>query len=116
MNGMQLDLFSEAARITDPVTSHQAAASVVKRAPTQRILLLATYGREAAGLTDEEAATISGVIEKRTACWWKRCSELRHAGLLADTGRTRTSMAGEQRMVCVITAAGREALRTAGML
>jgi hypothetical protein len=102
------------ARHTDPATSHDGARSVTVRAGSQKARLLAQYAAAAQawldgvalipGLTDDEAAI--GAYLTHT-CYWKRCSEMREDGLIADTGRTRPGpLHGEARMVCVITDAG----------
>lgn len=99
------------ARHTDHSTSQQAAKAVAMRAGSQQHMLLRAYGMAGGvGLTDEEAASVTRLDQRPSCCWWKRCSELRQAGYISDTGRTRTSVAGEQRMVCEITEAGRTAL------
>lgn len=101
-------------RASDGATSHRAAQAAAPRTGSQKHRLLIAYKVAAAhGLTDEEAAEITGLAGLRSCCWWKRCSELRQAGLIADSSRTRQSLAGEQRMVCVITAAGRDVLSAA---
>jgi hypothetical protein len=41
----------------------------------------------------------------------RRCSELRQAGLIVDTGDRRPTVTGSAAMVCAITDAGRRALR-----
>lgn len=99
------------ARASDPATSHRAAKSAAIRSGSQKHTLLRAYAMAGGvGLTDEEAASVTRLDQARSCCWWKRCSELRQAGYISDTGRTRTSVAGEQRMVCEITAAGRAAV------
>ena len=44
---------------------------------------------------------------------WKRCSELREAGLIQDTGQRRDSTYGSEVMVCRITSKGSEAYEKA---
>lgn len=98
-------------RSTDPDTSRKAEPTPVK-AGTQRAHLLAAFGLEAAadGLTDEEAADLTqGAVPYRSE-FAKRCSELRAAGLIAETGDTRPGVAGHQRIVSAITDAGRATL------
>jgi len=103
---------TEEARTTDPVTSHQAAKLPFRRA-SQRHELLKTYARREAlrgsgeGLTDEEAAAFTHITK---GCPWKRCSELREAGLIVATDETRPSLGGATQRVCVITTLGYEAL------
>ena len=101
---------SPGARATDPDTSRTAARRATVRAGRSRARLLASYAVDDVfagngGLTDEQAAEWAGVHPR--SCWWKRCSELRHAGLIADTGERRPGAAGPPRMVCAITDAGR---------
>ena len=93
------------ARHADPNTSHQAALTVSKRAPSQQVQLLQTFdgGRE---LTDEESGDLSGLSKKPKCCYWKRLSELRQGGYIEDTGRTKASSVGEQQRVCRITCKG----------
>lgn len=81
------------------------------RAPNQKVRLLVAY-RDAAdrgvdGLNDEEAAELAELGAR--SCWWKRCGELRDDHLIerpADL-RTRAGSAGVERIVCMITEAGR---------
>lgn len=103
------------------MTSHQAARAVRLRAGSARALLLAQYAHAAEGrrkdigihppdgLTDQEAATLAAV--PTMSCWWKRCSELRTAGLIADTGKRRPGVAGDPRIACAITARGLDEFR-----
>jgi hypothetical protein len=97
------------ARHTDPATSHDGARSVTVRAGSQKARLLAQYRADylvggCNGLTDDEAAVDAGLDR---SCFWKRCSEMRDDGLIADAGITRPGpLHGEARMVCVITPAG----------
>lgn len=122
------------ARNTDPETSHIAGERARRRAIPQRDLLLLAYlragvpspfagDRHVGGLTDEEAGIMTGLIEKPGCCYWKRCSELRQENLITvayietvqydgnynryiRTPLTRTSRAGEQQQVCVLTQDG----------
>jgi len=96
-------------RNDDPVTSVQGAADVKPRRVTQAELLLAEYAHRD-GLTDEEAGLFSGLAHRPKCCYWKRCSELRAGGFIADTGETRLSSAGSMMMVCEITFKGKVAL------
>lgn len=92
------------ARHTDPATSHTAAASVKVRAGSHKARLLAQYATASGGLTDDAAAVRAGLDR---SCFWKRCSEMREDGLIRDTGFVRRGpLHGEDRMVCMITAAG----------
>lgn len=99
------------ARNSDPKTSKAAGASVVMRAGSQKHTLLCVYFLALNGLTDEEAGQTSGLAYKNKCCYWKRCSELRQAGLIAPTGETRLSSASEHQQVCAITEAGKRILR-----
>jgi hypothetical protein len=99
------------ARNSDPTTSKQGAVSSAFRAGSQKDLLLREYRSHLIfGLTDEEAGKASGLAYKNKCCYWKRCSELREAGLIRANGETRLSTASEQQMVCVITPKGIELL------
>lgn len=109
------------ARSTDPHTSHAATTAIRVKAGTQRHRLLAAFAQDAAeaGLTDEEAADLADGVPYRSE-FAKRCSELRMAGfielcLYAGTSSpvTRKGVAGQERIVCQITDAGRAAVRRA---
>lgn len=94
-------------RITDPDTSREGAKQVNPRRGSQQHTLLLAYAHSAQeGLTDEQAGDVTGLARKPKCCYWKRCSELRHAGLIQDTGERRDSSAGSPQMVCAITPAG----------
>ena len=97
-------------RDSDPDTSKEAGRLVQPRRGSQQHLLLQAYAERRLGLTDEEAGDHTGLSANRKCCYWKRCSELRHAGLIADCNVRRNSSAGSPQMVCVITAKGIEAL------
>ena len=86
-------------RATDPDTSRNA----VPRRGSQAMQILALYANR--DLTDEKAVELSGLNGG-----WKRCSDLRSLGFIADTGERRTLSSGKQGMVCAITPAGKEAL------
>jgi hypothetical protein len=99
------------ARPGDPDTSHAAAKGAARTAGGQKRRLLAAYAAAADGLTDDEAGEATGLLAGG-AGFWKRCAELRNAGLIADTGRRRPGPEhNKPRMVCVITPDGRAALR-----
>jgi|688.fasta_scaffold171147_6 hypothetical protein len=83
------------ARAVDPGTSHAAAASMAKPSRGQRAALLAVYRSHPGGLTDEEACVLAVIPGG-----WKRCSELRAAGLIRETGRTRPGASGREQRVC----------------
>lgn len=99
----QLDIFDALAdearaRRTDPITSHEAAASVkVRRSQEQVLAVIGKYGPctheqlikhvKAAGIT----MTDSGVRS--------RCHELVEAGLVVDTGEKGLTQAGRKTTV-----------------
>jgi len=107
MNYTDLPLF----RATDPDTSRDGGKAVQPRRGSQQAILLEAYAQARLGLTDEEAGMRSGLATKPKCCYWKRCSELRHAGLIEDCKVRRNSTAGSPQMVCVITNAGLEMMR-----
>lgn len=80
---------------------------VVVRAGSQRWDLLRQYV-EHGPLTNEQAGDLSGLSEKKSCCYWKRCGELLDAGYIEATGEERRSQAGEMQRVCRVTAKGRE--------
>lgn len=93
------------ARNSDPLTSHLGAVSISYRSGSQKAKLLQAYATAGAnGLTDEEAAERAGLSMR--SCYWKRCSELRQDGYVAETGQTRLGSAGVARLVCSITNSG----------
>jgi hypothetical protein len=95
-------------RNDDPETSKQGGRDVTPRRGSQQALLLAVYRNRQ--LTDEEAGYLSGLALRPKCCYWKRCSELRHKGLIEWTGETRDSTAGSAMKVCTLTQAGAELL------
>lgn len=105
----QLTLTIPNARNTDPATSHLAGANL-PNAHTQRAKLLAAYASKPLGLTDEQAGVLTELDKLPRCCYWKRCSELRQAGMIEVTGETRASTAGRLQNVCVITLEGIKAL------
>ena len=94
------------ARHTDPQTSKDAASLV--RPGTMRAKLLEAHSWNQKGLTDEEAAEVSGL--SLTSEYATRCSELLRAGLLEDAGFTRTGASGMARMVRRITPEGKRVI------
>ena len=97
------------ARVTDPITSVNGAIDLQLRSPSQRLRLLAAFfWAGPIGLTDEEAAEHTGLVNQRRACWWRRCGELRSQGLIEFTDGTRTGDAGSDRAISVITPKGVE--------
>ena len=95
-------------RNDDPETSKQGGRDVTPRRGSQQALLLAVYRNRQ--LTDEEAGYLSGLALRPKCCYWKRCSELRHKGLIEWTGETRMSTAGSAMKICTLTQAGAELL------
>ena len=100
-------------RTGDHPTSVAGGKQVKLRRNSQQHQLLIQYFADPNGLTDEEAAVRADLFGG-LSCWWKRCSELRAMGWISDTGDTRLSSADAERMVCVITDAGRQALARLG--
>lgn len=94
---------SNRTRTVDHGTSAAGARAVSFRSGTQKHRLLIAYA-ETSGLTDEEAAAAARLPS--SACWWKRCSELRDVGAIEPTGETRVGAAGVPRIVCSITEQG----------
>jgi len=110
MNYPDDSLFGSAmARHTDPITSHLGASDVRLRRDSQKVQLLIEYAKRP--MTDEEAGYASKLAMKPKCCYWKRCSELRDLGFIADMGVTRLSSAGSAMMVCDLTREGRIALQ-----
>lgn len=96
-------------RANDGATSTGGAKAMTVRAGSQRAKLLAVYYSDMY-LTDEEAGKISGLLALPKCCYWKRCSELRQAGYIRPTGKTRVSSAGVEQQVCEITDDGTRVL------
>jgi hypothetical protein len=96
-------------RRNDGATSGAGAKAITVRAGSQRAMLLAAYDSNVY-LTDEEAGNVSGLSMLPKCCYWKRCSELRQAGYIRPTGKTRTSSAGVEQQVCEITDEGSRVL------
>lgn len=95
-------------RTSDPATSKAAARAVKMRAGSQKMLLLREYAEAGeVGLIDESAARRARLDHTG---YWKRCSELRSAGLIERTGITRTAQSGMEQEVCIITPIGHSAL------
>ena len=99
-----------AARKTDPPTSNDGIADVLPRAGSQQHRLLLAYGSRPLGLTNEEAASIAGLLDTRS-CWWKRSADLLAAGLIEDTLTERTASTGSECRVCAITEKGKRAIK-----
>jgi hypothetical protein len=85
-------------RRNDRPTSAAAAAGLPRITAAHSLLLAAYLEAGASGLTDEEAARAAGV--DTGSCWWKRCGELRAAGAIVETGKTRMGSRGRARIVC----------------
>ena len=96
-------------RRNDGATSEAGSKAMTVRAGSQRAILLAVYDSNVY-LTDEEAGNASGLSMLPKCCYWKRCSELRQAGYIRPTGKTRTSSAGVEQQVCEITDEGSRVL------
>lgn len=96
-------------RTGDYETSNEGAVKVATRAGAQKLELLKSFAINPHGLTDEQAADIAKLNK---TCYWKRCGELRAAGLIEFTGDTRVGVAGVRRRVSVITELGRSAVHT----
>jgi hypothetical protein len=82
------------------------------RAGSQRWELLLQYV-EHGPLTNEQAGDLSGLSEKKSCCYWKRCGELLEHGYIADTGEKRRSQCGEMQRICRVTDKGLQAIRAA---
>jgi hypothetical protein len=96
------------ARTTDPATSKKGAADVRPRAGSQKAVLLRAFALAGPhGLTDEEAGYVSHLADDPRCGYWKRCSELRAAGLIAPTGEERTGRTGSAQAVHALTELGR---------
>lgn len=79
-----LDLFTPIARADDPATSHAAAKRIEPKRGTLASQALAMYRAYPKGLTDAELEAYTGLKGI-----WKRCSDLRNAGLIRPTGEVR---------------------------
>lgn len=90
------------ARQSDPSTSHDGVRAVSLRAGTQTTRIAMAY-LEHGDLIDDEAGAIAGLAH---AGYWKRCSDLRRAGIIEPTGETRPGRSGEQQRVCRLTPLG----------
>ena len=82
------------ARRADPATSHRAAESMVGGAHDHRDRILAHLRAIApAAATKDEIGRAIGLDDVQVA---RRCSELRDAGLIVDSGETRPTATGRQ--------------------
>ena len=92
-------------RQSDPLTSRKSVTKTNRmRWGSQCYRLLEAYA--GSDLTDEEAASRSGVVAMAKSPW-RRCSDLRQKGLIEPTGEERVSSANSMQMVCRITNQGR---------
>jgi hypothetical protein len=105
------------ARATDPATSQQAACAATPAGESRtaagrqnmRRRIAREYLAHPEGLTDEEATHRAGL-----PTGWRRCSELRQAGVLEPTGVTRITSYGRQARVCRLTEPARAELQGEG--
>lgn len=95
---------AQAARASDPITSHEAAQRVARTAATDRALVLRIHQQWTSGLTDFELADLAG---RQQTSLGKRRGELRDAGLICDSGHKRPAPSGSLAVVWQITEAGR---------
>lgn len=108
---VEASLVPKRVRRSDPATSAEGAKAVSIRAGSQKAKLLRAFAdadADGVTLTDEDAAARAELPVR--SCFWKRCGELREAGLIEFTGDTRMASAGVNRNLSRITEAGREAL------
>lgn len=87
-------------RTTDPETSHKAERQHAPKRETQAIKILRAYAYFGP-MTDEQAAERAKIVGG-----WKRCADLRNAGLIAPTDRTAQTSMGAEARVCAITPKG----------
>jgi len=86
-------------RNPDWITSVIGAERVAYRSGSQKDKLLKAYKDVyPGGLTDDEAAAAAGL--PMTTCYWKRCGELRDAGLLTVGQPRKSRQNGELRIEC----------------
>jgi hypothetical protein len=90
------------ARVTDEPTSHAATPAPTSRTTIMRNLLAQFVRNE---FTSEQATQGAGYQPADGA--WKRVSDLRNAGYIQSTGRTRKASSGREQTVWQITEAGR---------
>lgn len=104
------DAVGQTARASDPRTSKAYDASKMRQGTQAYRLLLAFSEVPHDGLTDEEAMMHATDVAP-TSEYAKRCSDLRSAGLIVDTGTDRKGASGMDRIVCKITDKGWATLR-----
>lgn len=86
-------------RRDDWVTSIAGSVSVSYRAGSQKARLLAAYESQyPLALTDDEACIAAGL--PLTACYWKRCGELRQDNAIVVVDDRQSSVTGERRITC----------------
>lgn len=89
--GVDFGLFAPVVRDSDPITSHAAHDYIKAKRGTLAATLLQVY-LAYGPMTDREASVKAGVESG-----WKRCSDLRKAGLIVPTGEERGT---PPQMVC----------------
>lgn len=102
----------KAYREKDPPTTVAAAVRGLGRFKNQRSQMLLAFDSDEArfelkGLNADQAGYRAGLLN---GCYWKRFSELRHLGLIEDTGEPRKGRSGQPQMVCRLTVWGEVAL------
>lgn len=95
------DVSTAPARSTDPETSKAAAKTV---SPTNHLGLLLRAFHDHEHISDREAISVADL--RHTASPWKRCSELRSAGLIEVTGTTEDPTTHRMVQVHALTPAG----------
>jgi hypothetical protein len=103
---LELDLFAADARRSDPDTSKAAAEGTARKQLMMDRLLAAyaTYNRAGDGLAAEDAALLAGYTPEDGA--WKRVSDLKRLGLVADTGIRIKGTSGRSVALLAITPEG----------
>lgn len=100
---LEPDLFSVAARRSDPETSHQAADRHPKLRQSDRRAALLAHAARPDGLTDFELAD---VMARQQTSAGKRRGELRDMGYIEQTKERRPAPSGSPAIVWKITAGG----------
>lgn len=104
-----MPLFAHAKREIDLPIPSSVSRELRVRAGSQRWELLRQYVIHGP-LTNEQAGDLSGLSDKKSCCYWKRCGELLEHGYIEATGEHRKSNVGEMQRVCRATVKGREAI------
>ena len=86
------------------VSASRPSNLVTAKANTAQVQLLKAHIAHPHGLTDEEAASLSGV--SMLSEYATRCSELKRDGVLVDTSKTREGRNGIGRIVRKVTPLG----------